>query len=168
MKNIIIIICCLCLWTCNTSDKEVKVVEEVVSPFAYKDDISKLVYTDFILDTKAQKDIESWNKFFELETIMADLKSGDVSYFQGYTKTLLAFMNDLRDNIPDAINSPSIQARFLTLETKMLKLQSILSLKNIPKSEELQIIKETLIAYSNLNLQINKKYEKDSQQIEKP
>ena len=149
-------------------DKEVKVVEEVVSPLAYKDDISKLVYTDFILDTKAQKDIESWNKFFELETIMADLKSGDVSYFQGYTKTLLAFMNDLRDNIPDAINSPSIQARFLTLETKMLKLQSILSLKNIPKSEELQIIKETLIAYSNLNLQINKKYEKDSQQIEKP
>ena len=168
MKNIISIICCFCLWACNSSDKEVKVIEEVVSPLEYKDDISKLVYTDYILDSKAQKAIDSWNMFSELETIMSDLKSGDVSYFQGYSKTLLAFMNDLREQIPDAINSPSIQARFLTLETKMLKLQSVLSLQNIPKSEELQNIKETLIAYSNLNLQINKKYEKDSQQIEKP
>ena len=169
MKKLTIILFSLCLWACNSSEKEQKqVVEEEVSPFVFKDDIAKLKYTDYVLDSKAQSDIESWDKFIELEGVISQLKSGDVSYFQGTSKTIETLTKEVLEGIPEVVNTPSIQARFLSLETKMLKLQSVLSLRNIPKTEQLQNVKETLIAYSNLNLQINKKYEKDSQKIEKP
>ncbi|MDW5291002.1 hypothetical protein [Formosa sp. PL04] len=170
MKKYSVIIICLCLWTCNSTDKEVKevVVVEEISPFVFKDDISKIEYTDYILDSKAKTDIESWNMFVELQNALTLLKSGDVSYFQGYSKTMETAMKELIEGIPPVINTPAIQARFLTLETKMLKLQNVLSLQNIPKAEQLQNVKETLVAYSNLNLQINKKYEKDAQHIIKP
>ena len=169
MKKFTIILLCLGLWACNSSEKEKKeVVEEDVSPFVFKDDIEKLKYTDYVLDAKAQSDFDSWDKFRELEGVMVQLKSGDVSYFQGTSKAIETLLKEVLEGIPDVVNTPSIQARFLSLETKMLKLQSVLVLRNMPKEEQLQNVKETLIAYSNLNLQINKKYEKDSQNIEKP
>ncbi|MFB9053154.1 hypothetical protein ACFFVB_08690 [Formosa undariae] len=169
MRKFTIILLCLGLWACNSSEKEQKqVVEEEVSPFVFKDDIEKLEYTDYVLDNKAESDIESWDKFKELEGIILQLKAGDVSYFQGTSKAIETLSKEVLEGIPEVVNTPSIQARFLSLETKMLKLQSVLSLRNIPKPEQLQNVKETLIAYSNLNLQINKKYEKDSQNIEKP
>ncbi|CDF77813.1 conserved hypothetical protein [Formosa agariphila KMM 3901] len=159
----------MCLWTCNSSEKKVEeVVEEEVSPYLFKDAISKLKYTDYTLDSDAQADIDSWDKYAELIFVISKLKTGDMSYFLGDAKTIEVLMREILSNIPDAVNSPSIQARFVTLETKMLKLQSVLSMRNIPEEEQLQNIKETLIAYSNLNLQINKKYEKDSQNIQKP
>ncbi|WP_434037127.1 hypothetical protein [Formosa sp. 4Alg 33] len=169
MKKITILLLCLGLWACNSSEKKEKeVVEEEVSPFIFKDDILKLKYTDYVLDRKVESDIETWDKFKELEVVMSQLKSGDVSYFQGTSKSIETLLKEVVNGIPEVVNTPSIQARFLSLETKMLKLQSVLSLRDIPKEEQLQNVKETLIAYSNLNLQINKKYEKDSQNIEKP
>ncbi|MBP1840458.1 hypothetical protein [Formosa algae] len=171
MKKVsIIFLClCLCLWACNTEEKkEKKEVEVPVSALVLQDDIVKLEYVDYGLDAKAKSDIESLESFMELETIMAELKSGNLSYFQGQSKPIVSLMKDLREGIPDIIDSPSIQARLISLETKMLKLQSVLNLRNIEKDVQLEYVKEALVAYSNLNLQINKKYEKDAQEIEKP
>ncbi|WP_159022273.1 hypothetical protein [Formosa sp. L2A11] len=169
MKKIGIILMCLCLWTCDTEDKKVKKIEEVpVSGLVFQDDIIKLKYVEYGLDAKAKTDILIWEKFVELEIVMSQLKTGDLSYFQDESKDIVLLMKDLINSIPDVVNTPSIQARLVSLETKMLKLQGTLILKNIPKEEHLENVKEVLVAYSNLNLQINKKYEKDSQKIEKP
>ncbi|WP_299782108.1 hypothetical protein [uncultured Formosa sp.] len=169
MKKISIILMCLCLWACDTEDKKVKKIEEVpVSGVVFQDDIVKLKYVDYGLDAKAKSDVLLWEKFIELEIIMSQLKVGDISYFQRESKEIVLLMKELRESIPDVVNTPSIQARLVTLETKMLKLQGTLILRNIPKEEHLQNVKEVLVAYSNLNLQINKKYEKDAQKIEKP
>ncbi|WP_141675525.1 hypothetical protein [Formosa haliotis] len=169
MKRFSVILICLSLWACNSSDKkEVEPIEEEVSPYVLKDDISKLKYVEYGLDEKAKVDTETWDKFAELSGVISQLKAGDVSYFQGDSKTILLLMKEVKESMPEKITSPSIAARFLTLETKMLKLQSLLSLRNIPEDDQLQAIKEILVAYSNLNLQINKKYEKDAQKINKP
>lgn len=170
MKKINIIFICLCLWACNTKEEEVKqdVVAAPVSALILKDDITKLKYVEYGLDSKVETDVQTWGKFIELRVIISQLKNGDLSSFQGDVDIIVLLMKELRQSIPETVNSPSIQARFLSLETKMLKLQSVLNLPNYPKAEQLNCVKETLVAYSNLNLQMNKKYEKDAQKIEKP
>ena len=50
----------------------------------------------------------------------------------------------------------------------MLKLNSLLLLDNISKNEQLQGLKEVFVAFSNLNLQINKKLEFEANNISKP
>ncbi|QDO93300.1 hypothetical protein FNB79_04700 [Formosa sediminum] len=169
MKKIKIILMCLCLWACNTEQKKETQISEIpMSALVLKDDILKIKYVEYGLDTKAKSDVESLKVFLELETIISELKSGDLSYFQGETKPIILMMKELKEDLPENIDSPSIQARLVSLETKMLKLQGLLKLQNISKAEQLQSVKEVLMAHSNLYLQINKKYEKDAQNIEKP
>jgi hypothetical protein len=50
----------------------------------------------------------------------------------------------------------------------MLKLEGVVNLSNPDKKEVLLIVRDFLAAFSNLNLQINKKFERESQNIEKP
>ena len=47
------------------------------------------------------------------------------------------------------------------METSLLRLNENLTLDNIQDSLKLQSVKEVLVAFSNLNYQINKKLEKD-------
>ena len=77
-------------------------------------------------------------------------------------------IKELKEEIPEKLNTPSIQARISVLETCFFKLEGIKDLKNIDKKTILSFIKEVLISHSNLILQINKKLEQESQKIEKP
>lgn len=131
-------------------------------------DIAKLKYTDFILDTKAEKIIETWEAYTQLQQLIKNIKQADFSGLKDNNTTLQILITDLNKNIPAALKSPSIFARIMVLETKLFKLESLVNLSNINKKEIGHTIKELLIAFSNLNLQINKKLERDSQNIEKP
>ncbi|MFT5244867.1 MAG: hypothetical protein ACI8QQ_002813, partial [Psychroserpens sp.] len=58
--------------------------------------------------------------------------------------------------------------RITALDTKTQKLNSLLRISNIEKDEKLEAIKEFLITTSNLNLQINKKFEFEKNNVLKP
>ena len=75
---------------------------------------------------------------------------------------------DLEETIPADIKTQSIEARVLAFKTKLLNLKDLKNLSFIDKKDILFATKEVFVAFSNLNLQINKKLEKDSQNIERP
>ena len=77
-------------------------------------------------------------------------------------------MDDLKTTIPEAANTPAILARLKIVETSGYKLEDQLMLTQPKPKEVLAAIKEFLVSFSNLNLQINKKFEKESQNIQKP
>jgi len=103
-----------------------------------------------------------------LDNIINNLNQANLSFFKNNNEIIIAFIDDLKATIPEIIDSPLIIVRLIALETKMFKLEGVVNLSNPKKKELLSVIKECLSAFSNLNLQINKKFEKESQNIQKP
>jgi len=133
-----------------------------------KGNIAKLNYIEFVLDIKAEKALKDWEKHYELQEQMTNLKQGNLSFFRDNLEFLDIFLNDFKTTVPDTVNTTSIMARITALETKMYKLESVVNLDNTNEQKLLEAIEELLISSSNLNLQINKKFEKESQNIQKP
>lgn len=131
-------------------------------------DISKIKYTDYILDSRTENIIINWNAYKQLQEVIDHVKNADLSFFYNNTKEVKELLTNLKQTIPSNINSPSILARISALETKLLKLESLSNLSTTSKKELLENIKGFLVAFSNLNLQINKKIEGDNIIIEKP
>lgn len=130
-------------------------------------DIEELKYTDYALSNLSEKKAEDWLSLQELFNQIEILKKGDLAFFNDENELLTSFITDLKDQMPEEFNIPSIQARLSALETAIFKLEGINNLKNLDKETILNYIKEVLVAHSNLILQINKKFEKESQKIEK-
>ena len=103
-----------------------------------------------------------------MDNHLSDLKQGDISFFKENPELLDALLKDFKETLPEEINSPAILARIKELETKIYKLQSITIISNGNKNDLYPVIKELLISFSNFNLQINKKFEKEAQNIQKP
>lgn len=131
-------------------------------------DIENLKYTDYVLSPDSKEAVSNWQRFQELTMQMEYLKQADFSFFGGKNEILTTFLKDLRRDMPQTVATPAIKERLIALETKLLKLHSTLMLSNAKKSEKLNNIKELLVATSNLHLQINKKFELESQVIEDP
>jgi len=159
-----------CLFTCNQAENEnaSDSQNKVDSLKVTKEDISKLDFIEFVLDEKAEKLFENWTSYTELDNHISDLKQGDISFFKDNPELLNALLKDFKETLPEQINSPAILARIKELETKIYKLQSIANITNGNKNALYPVIKELLISFSNFNLQINKKFEKESQNIQKP
>lgn len=170
IKILTVLAFCIGLISCKDS-KENKVatgVDEKENVSLTPEDISKLDYIEFELDTKTEKAIESWKKYTELQDLVFEIKQGNLSYFYDNKDGLITFLKEFKESIPESVNTSSILARITALETKLYKLESFSKLSTTSKQELNKTIKEFLVAFSNLNLQMNKKMEKDSQQIEKP
>lgn len=131
-------------------------------------DIENLNYTEYILSPEAREGVVNWQRYQELNMQIEFLKKADFSFFGGKNELLQNFLKDLNNDIPESVSTPAIKERLIALETKLLKLHSTLKLSNIKKKEILKNIKELLVATSNLHLQINKKFELESQVIEEP
>ena len=169
MRILSVLSLCICLISCNNLEENRKGIQKESSEKDIsKKDISNLDYIDFILDEKADKSIESWKEYYEFNTVIIDLKKGDLSYLEDNHEVLEAKLKDLKAAIPDQINTPLILARLVAFDTKMYKLESIVNLSTTTKTQLIADIKDVLISFSNLNLQINKKFEKESQNIQKP
>ena len=131
-------------------------------------DIAKFKYTEYGLSKAAKGKISDWQQYQELSTQMEFLKKGDLSFFSGSDSLVKAFVTDLKTDAPPIINNSIVKARLTVIETKSLKLNSLINLNGTTKKELLTVIEELLVTVSNLNLQINKKFELDANNINKP
>lgn len=167
-KLLYIIVISLIAFTCekktdNTESQAPKNVADLTSS-----DIKNLKYTDYILGNDGSKLFINWKKFQELNIQMGYLKQGDLSFFKNEKAEVKALFDSLKTTVPDTINTKPIVSRFAVLETKSLKLQDNLNMDNIEKATKLTSVKEVLVAFGNLNLQINKKLEFDANEYFKP
>jgi hypothetical protein len=131
-------------------------------------DIASIKYTEYALSDLAQQKTSNWQTFRELSNKIDVLKTGDLSFFKDDKAILISFIADLKNEVPDALNTTAILVRLTVIETVFLKLEGVASLPSAKKTALLAAIKDVLLAHNNLIFQINKKLEKDSQNIEKP
>ncbi len=132
-----------------------------------KNEISELDYLDFVLDEKTEQAIENWEEYYQIQDAITNVKEGDLVFFNE-KETIKTLLTDLRKNIPESVNTPATLARIQVLETKIYKLESLSNLSTTSKETLKSSIKEFLVSFSNLNFQMNKKLEKDSNNIQKP
>ena len=131
-------------------------------------DIESIKYTEYALSDLAEKATRDWAKFEELKTQIELLKKADFSFFDDENALLSTFFTDFRNQIPKDLAVHAIQVRMTVFETTSFKLEGISKLQRVEKATKIEYIKDVLVSYSNLILQINKKLERDSQKIEKP
>lgn len=131
-------------------------------------DISKINYVEYGIDAKAQNTLDSWQAYNTIATAIEDLKSANFDFFKEDNTVFLSTIKDLESTVPLVIDSEPIKARLLILKTKLFKLEEVLNLSTTQKNEKLIVIKELFQAFSNVTLQINKKFEKEAQNIIKP
>lgn len=169
IKSIAILFGFISIFSCKEKNTNLN-----TNPTIYKEikittkDIENIKFTDYALSNLSELKIENWLTFQELNSQVEILKKGDLAYFNDENEILTTFLKELREEIPSDIDTPAINARLSVLETSFYKLEGINNLKNLDKETVLTYIKEVLVAHSNLILQINKKLEQDSQDIEKP
>jgi len=149
----------------NTADAD---ITENANQKLSESDISKIDFIDFGLDEKTERAIENWQEYYQLQDVVNNVKKGDLGFFNNNEEAIKTLINDLKKNIPAPVNTPATLARIKVLETKVYKLESLSNLSSTTKDELNSTIKEFLVALSNLNFQMNKKLEKDSQNIQKP
>lgn len=155
--------------TQTTNDSNIfKEIETIDSSQITSRDITKLKYTDFALSNLTKSKTSNWQKFNELTDKIEILKTGDLSFFKDDKAILVGFLNDLKNEIPESLKTTAILVRLSVIETTFLKLEGLASLSSAKKEDLLIIIKDVLVSYSNLIFQMNKKFEKESQNIEKP
>ncbi|PWH84121.1 hypothetical protein DIS18_06145 [Algibacter marinivivus] len=143
-------------------------IEQTKSQEITELDVSKLKYIEYALDSKTEDIIADWDEYIQVEDLVADIKKGDLTFFDDSKATVKLLLRELKDNIPEQVNSPSITARVLVLETKILKLESLTNLSTTSKEELLETIKEFFVSFYTLSFQMNKKVEFDNRSIERP
>jgi hypothetical protein len=162
----------LFILSCNPDVKnESAIVDEITtidSSIITANDISKIKFTEYALSKITQNKTINWQKFNELSNKIELLRTGDLSFFRDDKAILEGFIADLRNEIPESLNTQSILVRLTVIETVFLKLEGLASLKTAKKEKLLMAIKDVLLSYTNLIFQMNKKFEKESQKIEKP
>ncbi|MCB0463915.1 MAG: hypothetical protein KDC81_14545 [Flavobacteriaceae bacterium] len=153
--------------TANDSNTDEEIITIDSSKITAKD-IAKLKYTDYALSNLTISKTTNWQKFNELTNKIELLKTGDLSFFRDDKAILESFITDLKNEVPESLKTPAISARLKVIETVFLKLEGLASLSSAKKEDLLIAIKDVLISYTNLVFQMNKKFEKESQNIEKP
>lgn len=131
-------------------------------------EIEGLNYIEYTLDEKVNDIIQGWTEYLQIQDVIDSIKKGDLSFFNDNEKAIKMLLKELKKNIPETLEASSIEARLLVVETKLYKLESLSNLSTTSKEELLSTIKEFLVAFSNLNLQMNKKIDFDTRIIERP
>lgn len=163
----IFIIIASCKKTEENNSTDVDITENTNQKLT-ESDISKLDYVDFGLDEKTERVIENWQEYYQLQDVVNNVKKGDLGFFNTNEEAIKTLLKDLKTNIPEPVNTSATLARIQVLETKIYKLESLSNLSTTTKNELNSTIKEFLVSVSNLNFQMNKKLEKDNQNIQKP
>lgn len=171
IKLLSIISIFIILTSCKKTEENIAIdttITENTNQELSENDISKLDYLDFGLDEKTERVIENWQEYYQLQDVVNNVKKGDLGFFKNNEEIIKTLLTDLKKNIPAPVNTSATLARIQVLETKIYKLESLSNLDTTTKDELNSTIKEFLVSISNLNFQMNKKLEKDSQNIQKP
>jgi hypothetical protein len=141
-------------------------VQEVVK--ITPDDIDQLSFQEYELSPQVKSIVVDWNGYEQLASSISYLRTADLSFFKSDMELIKTTMADLRIGIPRVLDTRPIQSRLSVVETMILKLQNDLTLDNISKEQQLKAIREVLVAWSNLNLTMNKKLEFESNDAQRP
>lgn len=133
-----------------------------------KKEVEAIDFLDYGLSSTVKNAVIDWNNYTELQSLIASINNGDLSYFESDDEVMASFIKELKSGIPEKVKNQSVMARLTALETKFYKLKSAIKITNTLKEELTLSIKEFFEACSNLNLQMNKKLEKETQDISKP
>ena len=152
----------------NSEEINEDTASEVQNAVITEKDISNLNITEFALSDQSETITESWDKFKILLSHMEDLKTGSFSFFKDDKALLQSFLTDLKVEIPEKLNKPSVLVRISAFETVLYKFDEAANIQNSDKETLLGNIKDILLSFNNLIYQINKEIERDSQKIIKP
>ncbi len=152
----------------NQDNTEIEEIEVKNTSILMEADIAKLNYVEFDLDQKVETLAESWEPYFELRNTLNDFKKADFSFFESDEKAVADLTKNLREVIPDTLNTQAILSRITIIESMLYKLKESQTFDSTSKENLSDALKDLFIAYSNLNFQLNKKIEKESQRIERP
>ena len=120
------------------------------------------------MSDRSEKSTQNWIKFQGLQNQIEILKKGDLSFFEDDKEILKGLLTELKNDLPEDLNDPSILARIIALETSAYKLHDEAVFNRANKEDLLEAIKELLVAHSHLIFQLNKKFEKEVHDIQKP
>ncbi|WP_299250305.1 hypothetical protein [uncultured Lacinutrix sp.] len=166
MKKILIIALLVTLSSCK---KEVTTTETTLvtsdSTKITKEDISKINYIEYGIDNKAKATLDSWQAYNTISSAIDQIKQADFTFFKTDDAIFNTTLKDIETTTPEAIDSEPIKARILILRTKLLKLRESVNLNTASKTEKLIAIRELFQSFSYVTLQINKKFEKEAQNI---
>ncbi|WP_298531555.1 hypothetical protein [uncultured Algibacter sp.] len=152
----------------NAENNKVAPLKEGNAQGISERNIMDLDYIEYALDQKVDTIVQDWDEYTQIQDVIDEVKTTDLSFFNDNEKAIKLLLKDLKVNIPEPLKAASIEARLLVVETKLYKLESLSNLSSTSKEELLSTIEEFLVAFSNLNLQMNKKIEFDTRVIEKP
>jgi hypothetical protein len=133
-----------------------------------KEDIASIKFKDYLLDSKASILTSEWKSYQTISAEIEKIKSLNFDFFKKEKDIFNTTFKEFQTNIPEGLNAQPIRARALVLETHMYRLRDELGFKKKLYKSDLKYVKEVFVALSNLNLQINKKLEKEAQIIIKP
>ncbi len=170
MSRIFLILFICIFYSCkkNKTEQPEKTGSDKDSIVVTKGELQKLNYTEFVLDTESDKILLDWWKYRELENKINEIKNGDLSHFKSGKTIVETLIDEFTNTVPLEINEESIQARILVVKTMYLRLNNIINMSTSTKDEIKKAITDLLESFSNLTYQINKKFERDSQNAEKP
>lgn len=168
-KIIAVFIACFLIGCAKNKEQqpEVDVVKQDISKIE-KTDLNNLDYIEYILDETVKTNISGWLKYDELLEKVNELKNADLGYFKSDKEVVETLVEELATTIPENINTDAINARVLVVQNMYYKLNSTVNLSTSNKSELKKSIVDLFEAFSNLNFQINKKFERDSRNLIKP
>lgn len=172
MKFLSALLILVCLMSCKESveitEQKAEETKQKDTTIVSKTDIAKIQYLDYGIDAKAKNTLDSWLTYNTVAIAIVDLKNGKFNFFIDDETVFATAMEDLETTIPENIDTASIRARLLVLKTKLYKLEEATRLSTTTKREHLLVIKEAFQAFSYVTLLVNKKFEKEAQNIIKP
>ena len=165
---LVLFICIFCSCKKNSKEQPDNIKSYQDSTAISKDDIQKISFTEFVLDSDSDKNLLDWWKYRELENKINELKNGDLSHFRSGKTVVETLINEFTNTVPSTISEEAIQARVLVVKTMYFRLNNIINMPTSTKEEIKTAVAGLLESFSNLTYQINKKFERDSQNAEKP
>ncbi|SEP71094.1 hypothetical protein SAMN05421824_0121 [Hyunsoonleella jejuensis] len=169
--RLFIIFCCfVVIIACNNKPQQTEDTSNKTNTtdVLTETDIAKLKYIEFALDPKVEVLTEPWQPYSRLKTAITNIKTANFSFFDEDEQAIFQLVKELRKDIPDTLKTQSVLSRITIVENMLYKLDETYKLNTTTKSELAASTKELLVAYSNLNFQLNKKLEKDNQKIVRP
>ena len=172
-NTVIVQCCCLLLMIFHVQCKK---IDETSDPendqtnqahVITEQDIIDFEIIEYALSDQSQNITENWTKYIEFSTYIEELKKGQLAFFKDDKAIMTGLMTDLRSEIPESINKPSVLVRIAVLETTMSKLDESANIRSTSKETLLENIRVLLESYNNLIFQINKEVERDAQIINK-
>jgi hypothetical protein len=136
----------------ETTSQKTGITAKAIENFSYK---------DYVLSADGEKAVADWEKYQELAIQLGYLRKADLSFFNGDKQLLQKFIEEFIADLPQGFDTNPIVSRTAIIKTTLLRLNENLALDNIDNDLKLESIKEVMIAFSNLNYQINKKIVND-------